>query len=102
MKNAKLVVTDSGGLQKEAFWCLTPCITLRDHTSWIETVTMGGNFLTKVNTKSINKQIKYILDNEERIVKKIKNSKNPYSKPDITGRTIKLIKKYSGKSWIRE
>jgi len=66
MKNAKLVVTDSGGLQKEAFWCITPCITLRDNTSWIETVTMGGNFLTKVDTESINRRINFIFKNEKK------------------------------------
>lgn len=102
MKNAKLVITDSGGLQKEAFWCHTPCITLRDHTSWVETITLGGNFMTKATEKAINTKIEYIFANEKKITNKIKRAKNPYVKKDITGSIIKLIKENIDQSWIRE
>ena len=52
-ENSKMIVTDSGGVQKEAYFMGNPCITMRDETEWVETVACGWNVVVGTDKNKI-------------------------------------------------
>jgi UDP-N-acetylglucosamine 2-epimerase len=55
---ARVIVTDSGGLQKEAYWYSVPCVTARPSTEWVDTVELGANVLVDDDPGKIAQAVK--------------------------------------------
>jgi len=91
IKNARLVLTDSGGVQKETFWLKTPCITLRENTEWIETVELGANRLVGVDAAKIVSAVREILENESEIRRRIENSPNPFGNGKASEKIVEIL-----------
>jgi len=62
--NCDIVITDSGGLQKEAYFFKKPCITLRDETEWVELVEIGANILVGTDREKITKGYKNFINKQ--------------------------------------
>jgi UDP-N-acetylglucosamine 2-epimerase len=68
---ARVILTDSGGLQKEAYWHGVPCVTLRPSTEWVATVEVGANVLVD--------------DDPDRLVQAVAEARMPEKRPQLYG-----------------
>jgi UDP-N-acetylglucosamine 2-epimerase len=89
LKHSKIVFTDSGGLQKEAFWSKVPCLTLREKTEWNELVEMGVSFVTGVDSTKIVNATKYVNNNYSDL--KTRFASNPFGDGKAAERIVKVL-----------
>jgi UDP-N-acetylglucosamine 2-epimerase len=71
LRSASALLTDSGGMQKEAYFFGVPCVTMRDETEWVETVELGWNTLVGADT--------------ERILAAVQARTKPIARPSVYG-----------------
>lgn len=84
---SRLILTDSGGVQKEAYFYRVPCITLRDQTEWVETVDMGWNRLTGASKDRILFAYRNVLSSPNPLI----DDENSYGKGDASSRLLQYI-----------
>jgi UDP-N-acetylglucosamine 2-epimerase len=72
VRDASLVITDSGGVQKEAFLLSTPCVTVRDTTEWPETIQAGANRLVAAEPESLVRTARAMMGST------VQNKDNPF------------------------
>lgn len=82
--NARLVLTDSGGVQEESCILKVPCVTLRDNTERPETLEVGSNILAGIDSKKILRCVSKMLNRK-------RNWKNPFGKGKAGEKIIKII-----------
>lgn len=86
MLNAKLVLTDSGGIQEESCVLKIPCVTLRENTERPETIKVKSNLLAGTNPKKILQAVKTM-------IKRKRNWRNPFGDGKTSLRIIKILEK---------
>lgn len=87
ISSSKMIITDSGGLQKEAYFFKKFCLTLRDETEWVELVESGNNILVGTNKNSILEAF-----NKKPVFQK--NNKMIYGKGDTSKKIIKALQNF--------
>lgn len=89
-KNSRIIFTDSGGVQKEAFWLKIPCVTMRDRTEWVETIRAGYNILTGADRVRIIKAFEKF----QQGIKTDNNLLDVYGDGNAAKKIVKFIRNY--------
>ena len=91
VSRSKFVITDSGGLQKEAYWLGKPTLIARDTTEWIEIVKAGGAFLVGISPSKMAKGFRRVRKIEPKVFKK---STQIFGRGKASASVLRTVKKY--------
>ena len=83
MKNADLIITDSGGIQEESCFLNIPCVTIRENTERPETISVGSNILSGLDQNKIIFSCKKMLNKKSWV--------NPFGNGDTSKKIIKIL-----------
>ncbi|WP_255192411.1 non-hydrolyzing UDP-N-acetylglucosamine 2-epimerase [Natronobeatus ordinarius] len=92
LDGSERVATDSGGVQKEAFYLDTPCVTMREETEWLETVDSGWNVLVGADRDRIEKEL--------RVNRYLEEKPTPYGDGTAAERIVEVLVEYIAETTV--
>ena len=92
-ENARMILTDSGGMQKEAYFFGVPCITMRPETEWVETVETGWNVVTGADISAI------VEGYQQAVSSPPKEHPNFYGNGRASEKIVSVLKRYKEKEF---
>ena len=94
LANSRAVITDSGGVQQEAFLLRVPCVTVRGSTEWVETVELGVNVLVGDDPRRISEVVSYVESNYAEIVGKLEGAPDIFGRPGVSSNIVRIVDEF--------
>jgi len=94
LNHSRMVLTDSGGVQQEAFFLKVPCVTVRRNTEWIETVKLGVNVLVGDDPGRIHEVVNYVEDKYYEILERLNKAPHIFGRPGVSSNIVNIVEHF--------